>query len=198
MRDCPDLLDQGHDVVVHAPSGERPTTAAALLDQGAAAVVDDLANQAQTRGVAEQVNGLGSMDAAIHNIGVYTTPAGQRRRYPRTSPPLRQVVDPARSLQRTLDAITGGPAFVRNGRMDLLAANQFARAFYDDVYATGRQQSNLAHFTFLHPASHAFTAAGTQPQTSASPSCAPKPAAIRTTKTSTTSSVSCPLAATLP
>jgi transcriptional regulator with XRE-family HTH domain len=30
------------------------------------------------------------------------------------------------SLQWTLDAVTAGPAFVRNGRMDLLAANRLA------------------------------------------------------------------------
>jgi len=63
---------------------------------------------------------------------------------------------PHRSLQWTLDAITGGPAFVRNGRMDLLAANRLARAFYTDVRTTGRQPPNLARFNFLDPASHRF------------------------------------------
>ena len=55
------------------------------------------------------------------------------------------------SLQWALDAITGGLAFVRNGRMDLLAANQLARAFYADVYADPRRPANLARFTFLDP-----------------------------------------------
>ncbi|MFI2780845.1 helix-turn-helix transcriptional regulator [Streptomyces sp. ALB3] len=63
---------------------------------------------------------------------------------------------PHRSLQWTLDAITAGPAFVRNGRMDLLAANQLARAFYDDVYAAPGNQANLARFNFLDPASRRF------------------------------------------
>ncbi|MHC3450340.1 MULTISPECIES: helix-turn-helix transcriptional regulator [Streptomyces] len=61
-----------------------------------------------------------------------------------------------RSLQWTLDAVTAGPAFVRNGRMDLLAANQLARAFYADVYASPHNQANLARFTFLDPASRRF------------------------------------------
>ncbi|WP_436948794.1 helix-turn-helix transcriptional regulator [Streptomyces sp. SudanB52_2052] len=61
-----------------------------------------------------------------------------------------------RSLRWTLDAITTGPAFVRNGRMDILAANQLARAFYSDVYATPRNQANLARFNFLDPASRRF------------------------------------------
>ncbi|MFF2330691.1 MULTISPECIES: helix-turn-helix transcriptional regulator [unclassified Streptomyces] len=63
---------------------------------------------------------------------------------------------PHRSLQWTLDAITAGPAFVRNGRMDVLAANQLARAFYHDVYASPQNQANLARFNFLDPASHRF------------------------------------------
>ncbi|MFG2576176.1 helix-turn-helix transcriptional regulator [Streptomyces sp. NPDC048481] len=61
-----------------------------------------------------------------------------------------------RSLQWVLDAVTAGPAFVRNGRMDLLAANQLARAFYDDAYATPGNQANLARFQFLDPASRRF------------------------------------------
>ncbi|MFB6752475.1 helix-turn-helix transcriptional regulator [Streptomyces sp. NPDC056353] len=61
-----------------------------------------------------------------------------------------------RSLQWVLDAVTAGPAFVRNGRMDLLATNRLARAFYDDVYATAGNQANLARFQFLDPASRRF------------------------------------------
>ncbi len=56
---------------------------------------------------------------------------------------------PHRSLQWTLDAVTEGPAFVRNGRMDLLAANRLARAFYAQVYAGPTRPVNLARFTFL-------------------------------------------------
>ncbi|MFE1927399.1 helix-turn-helix transcriptional regulator [Streptomyces asoensis] len=61
-----------------------------------------------------------------------------------------------RSLQWVLDAVTAGPAFVRNGRMDILATNRLARAFYDDVYATPANQANLARFQFLDPASRRF------------------------------------------
>jgi transcriptional regulator with XRE-family HTH domain len=63
---------------------------------------------------------------------------------------------PHRSLQWTLDAITAGPAFVRNGRLDLLAANQLARAFYADVYAGPHNHANLARFNFLDPLSRRF------------------------------------------
>lgn len=56
---------------------------------------------------------------------------------------------PHPSLQWVLDAVKDGPAFVRNGRMDLLAANALARAFYKDVYNTSAQPPNIARFTFL-------------------------------------------------
>ncbi|GGV19807.1 transcriptional regulator [Streptomyces litmocidini] len=63
---------------------------------------------------------------------------------------------PHPSLQWTLDAVTEGPAFVRNGRMDLLATNRLARAFYTDVYADPHNQQNLARFTFLSPDARRF------------------------------------------
>jgi transcriptional regulator with XRE-family HTH domain len=63
---------------------------------------------------------------------------------------------PHQSLQWTLDAVTEGPAFVRNGRMDLLAANRLGRAFYARVYADPRRPANLARFTFLDDHAHDF------------------------------------------
>ena len=63
-----------------------------------------------------------------------------------------------RGLQWTLDAVTGGPAFVRNGRMDIVATNRLARAFYADIFATSANQANLARFAFLDPASRRFYA----------------------------------------
>jgi transcriptional regulator with XRE-family HTH domain len=63
---------------------------------------------------------------------------------------------PHRSLQWTLDAVADGPAFVRNGRMDLLAANRLARAFYSPVYASPQQPPNIARFQFLDEASYRF------------------------------------------
>ncbi|MFG3532701.1 helix-turn-helix transcriptional regulator [Streptomyces sp. NPDC047917] len=61
-----------------------------------------------------------------------------------------------RSLQWTLDAITAGPAVVTNGRMDVLAANPLARAFYTDLFANPDNQANLARFQFLDPATRRF------------------------------------------
>ena len=74
--------------------------------------------------------------------------------------PARRRSRPARpraGLQRVLDAFTG-PAFVCNGRTDVLATNALARAFYDDVFANPDNRSNLARFAFLDPAAHRFYA----------------------------------------
>ncbi len=60
------------------------------------------------------------------------------------------------SLQWVLDGVTAGPAFVRNGRMDLLAVNPLARAFYADVYDMPGQPPNIARFTFLDHRAHDF------------------------------------------
>jgi NAD(P)-dependent dehydrogenase (short-subunit alcohol dehydrogenase family) len=69
-----DLLDQGHEVVIHARSRSRLTDAGNLMARGAAAVVGDLSSVEETRDVSGQVNKLGHMDAVIHNAGVYTGP----------------------------------------------------------------------------------------------------------------------------
>lgn len=63
---------------------------------------------------------------------------------------------PHRSLQWVLDGFTAGPAFVRNGRMDLLATNLLARAFYADVFDMPGQPPNLARFTFLDERAYQF------------------------------------------
>lgn len=60
------------------------------------------------------------------------------------------------SLQWALDAVTAGPAFARNGRMDLLATNQLARAFYCDLFTDPRRPPNIARYTFLDTAARRF------------------------------------------
>jgi NAD(P)-dependent dehydrogenase (short-subunit alcohol dehydrogenase family) len=66
------LLEAGHKVVVHARSSDRLAAARDLVDGGAEPVIGDLADPAETRDIAEQVNRLGRMDAVIHNAGVYS------------------------------------------------------------------------------------------------------------------------------
>src|SRR4051794_6145099 len=68
------LHDDGHHVVVHVRNDDRLTAVRDLVDAGAAAVVGDLSDLEATRGVADQVNRLGRMDAVIHNAGVISGP----------------------------------------------------------------------------------------------------------------------------
>ena len=66
------LLVDGHEVIVHARSAERLAAVNDLIGRGASAVVGDLADQDQTRAVADQVNHLGRVDAVILNAGIYS------------------------------------------------------------------------------------------------------------------------------
>ena len=69
----------------------------------------------------------------------------------------RKIWTPRPSLSWVLDAITGGPALVRNARMDLLATNQLGRAMHSSLYerSTG-PVPNFARYTFLDEDSHRF------------------------------------------
>jgi len=61
-------------------------------------------------------------------------------------------------IQQVLDAITDAPAWVRNARHDMLAANRLARALYAPVLADPRRPANNARFTYLDPAARDFFA----------------------------------------
>ena len=60
------LIDEGHEVVLHARSRERASTVNDLASRSAGVVVGDLASALETRGLADQVNAIGRMDAVIH------------------------------------------------------------------------------------------------------------------------------------
>jgi transcriptional regulator with XRE-family HTH domain len=71
--------------------------------------------------------------------------AGTTRR--KRTPPHR--VRPA--IHQVLDAMTDAPAWVRNGRHDILAMNQLARALYSPVLADPRRPANTTRFVYLQP-----------------------------------------------
>ena len=74
--------------------------------------------------------------------GAGTTPRPQRRS-------AKQQVRP--SVRRILDSMTTTPAYVRNGRLDILAANRLGRALYSPVLDSPAQPANPARFLFLDP-----------------------------------------------
>lgn len=65
------LIQEGHEVVLHARSVQRAAAFADLADRSAGVVIGDLSSGKETRSLAEQVNKIGRMDAVIHNAGVY-------------------------------------------------------------------------------------------------------------------------------
>src|ERR1043166_2009127 len=69
------LIDEGHDVVVHARSPERASALADLASRAAGVVIGDLRSAAETRNVAEQGNGTARMHALIHTAGFYGEPS---------------------------------------------------------------------------------------------------------------------------
>ena len=73
--------------------------------------------------------------------------------------PARQQVRP--SVQRLLDSMTHTAAFLRNGRLDILAANSLGRALYSPVFGSPvsgnpRRPANIARFIFLDERSAQF------------------------------------------
>jgi transcriptional regulator with XRE-family HTH domain len=76
--------------------------------------------------------------------------ASPRTRRRRTTATVRPGV------QRVLDAMTGAPAYVRNGRLDVLAANHLGRAVFAPLFRDATGRPNLARFIFLDPAAQDF------------------------------------------
>jgi transcriptional regulator with XRE-family HTH domain len=82
--------------------------------------------------------------AHLFDLARVAQPAAPRRRR-RT----QQRVRP--SVQRLIDAMTGAPALVQNGRLDILSANALGRALYSELYVDPVRPANHARFVFLSP-----------------------------------------------
>jgi transcriptional regulator with XRE-family HTH domain len=76
------------------------------------------------------------------------TSTTRRRRRP------QQQLRPA--VQHMLDALSGVPAFVRNGRLDIVGANLLFRALYSQHFDDEVQPQNTARFIFLDPRATTF------------------------------------------
>jgi transcriptional regulator with XRE-family HTH domain len=68
--------------------------------------------------------------------------------------PSMQRVRPG--VQRILDAMVTAPTYVRNGRLDVLSANQLGYAVFSPVFASPVWPANLARFIFLDPLARDF------------------------------------------
>ena len=68
----------------------------------------------------------------------------------------KQNVHP--SVQWMLDSMTGSAAIVESRRLDALATNQLARAFYSHLFDGSSRPVNFARFIFLDPRAKEFYA----------------------------------------
>jgi transcriptional regulator with XRE-family HTH domain len=82
----------------------------------------------------------------LYDLARAASPSARPRRK------IGQTVSP--SVQRMLDSMVGVPAFVRNGRLDILATNDLGRALYSEAYGPDTTSVNLARFAFLNHRSH--------------------------------------------
>lgn len=64
------LVEQGHDVVLHARSEARAREARTVRGRDVSVVIGDVSTIAAMRSVAAQANRLGPFDAVIHNVAV--------------------------------------------------------------------------------------------------------------------------------
>lgn len=81
-------------------------------------------------------------------VGTVKAPSPSPRR------PTQDRVRP--SVQRILDSLTEAPAYVRNGRLDLLAANRLGDALYSETFSDPVRPANVARFIFLNPRADTF------------------------------------------
>ena len=88
----------------------------------------------------------------VRAVNASTGNASAAARTPRR--PARQLVRP--QLRNMLESMDGVPAYIRNGRLDLLAGNALARALFAPVFDSPARPANAARFTFLDPAAAEF------------------------------------------
>jgi len=73
--------------------------------------------------------------------------------------PPRRVTAPAQvrpSIRRVVDAMSGIPAFISNGRLDILYANPLLEALYSEHFRDAVRPVNSARFMFLDPRARTF------------------------------------------
>ena len=65
------LIDQGHQVVLHARNAERRQQTLIKASKAEDVLMADLSDMEETKNLAAEVNSMGRFDAVIHNAGVY-------------------------------------------------------------------------------------------------------------------------------
>ena len=105
--------------------------------------------------VLEAVAGALHLDDAerehLHDLARNSEPTPSRRRNRR-----KLAATPRPAVMEILAGMTGVPAYVRNARMDILAANDLCRGLWDGRLDDDKLPLNLARYVFLEPDSRGF------------------------------------------
>jgi NAD(P)-dependent dehydrogenase (short-subunit alcohol dehydrogenase family) len=151
------LVSRGHEVVLHARDVNRADDARRRLPGAKAIVVGDLGTIAETKEVAEQVNGIGHFDAVIHNAAV-----GYREERRTTADGLPHVF-----AINTLSAFLLTALIKRPKRLVYLSSgmHHHAKANLDDILWRKRSWDGSTAYaeSKLHDAMLAFAVAGRWP-----------------------------------
>lgn len=151
------LVSRGHEVVLHARDVNRADDARRRLPTAKAIVVGDFGTIAQTKQVAEQVNGIGHFDAVIHNAAV-----GYREERRTTADGLPHVF-----AINTLSAFLLTALIKRPKRLVYLSSgmHHHAEANLDDILWRERSWDGSTAYaeSKLHDAMLAFAVAGRWP-----------------------------------
>ncbi len=112
------------------------------------------------RGVSEEV--LKAVAEALHlneEECAYLFDLARAARPVRRTVARRKEAGVAAPVQWLLDSMTMSAAFVRNGRLDVVASNPLGRALHSPMFASEtvvQGTANFARFHFLDPAAHQF------------------------------------------
>lgn len=119
----------------------------ARLERGALAGVSDQVLAA----VADALQLSDTERDHLTNLARAASTGARRPRRDRSSTPGLPV-----ALRAAVQAITGAPAFIRNGALDILTVNDLGRAYYAPMFAAGEDAPNIAKFIVFDPAAREF------------------------------------------
>ena len=121
------------------------------LERGRAAGASD----SVLEGIARALHLDEAERAHLFDLARAAAPAAPRApRRPAPQPGRGPVIRP--SVRRILDSMTTTPAYVRNARLDILAANRLGAALFAPVLSSPAQPANNARFLFLDLAAPEF------------------------------------------
>ena len=106
-----------------------------------------------SEGVVDGIVHALQLDEAERNHLLDLLRVANSTRAPRRASGVRRVRP---SVQRIIDSMVGTPAFVLNGRLDVLASNELGHALYAPIYEEISDPPNNARFIFLNPKASEF------------------------------------------